>query len=322
MSPPTEVLYITGSGRSGSTMLSRLLGEVDGVVNVGEAASHYFKKSTPVPCGCGASVRDCLFWKRIPINRRAQEFGHQFLRIRHITKLALADHTSGSKVRNLVLSMHDLYRTIAEKTGARVVVDTSKNPAVAYALSRTPGVRLSVIHLIRAPQGVADSWRRPKGYLSPAPAWRVSLKWTLVNPFAELIAGWQPAHHWTIRYEDLTENPRMFVEAIAAAVLGGPADCSFLQGNRAAVRAQHILAGNPDKLERSDVVIEKRHPVLPRRTSFVVSLLTFPLTLRYGYIWPCTPWLAPVRLSFAYDFQKRRDIPLSSGRQTASLPRL
>jgi hypothetical protein len=298
-------------------MLSRLLGEIEGFVNVGEAALHFFMKCPPLPCGCGAMVEDCAFWKDIPANHRVREFGQEFFRARHLARLAFRDHTSSSKARNLILSMRDLYQSIAKNAGAKVVVDSSKDPAVPYVLSRLPGIRLSVIHLIRAPQGVADSWRRPKGYLSTAPAWRVSLKWALVNPFAELIARRQPAHHWTIRYEDLIENPKMFVEAIAAAVLGHPADCSFLQGNRAAVGVQHILAGNPDKLERSDFVIEKRDPVLPRTTDFLVSLLTFPLMLRYGYIFQSAPWLAPIRFPFAYEFVGPRDIPLAPERQIA-----
>jgi hypothetical protein len=302
-------------------MLSRLLGEIEGFVNVGEAALHFFMKCPPIPCGCGASVRDCSFWKDIPVNRGIQEFGHEFFRMRHIAKVALADHALSSEARNLISSMRDTYQSIANNAGAKVVVDSSKNPAVACALSLVPGVRLSVIHLIRAPQGVADSWLRPKGYLSVAPAWRVSLQWALVNPLAELIAWWQPVHHWTIRYEDLTENPRMFVEAIAAEVLGRPTACSFLQGNKAAVKVQHILAGNPDKLERSDVVIEQRHPVLPPRTNFLVSLLTFPLMLRYGYIFQRTPWLAPIRFPFTYGFVGSRNVPLAPERQVVSLPR-
>jgi hypothetical protein len=298
-------------------MLSRLLGEIDGFVNVGEAALHFFMKCPPIPCGCGARVEDCSFWKDIPADRRVQEFGQEFFRARHIAKLAFAHHTSSSEARNLMLSMRDLYQCIAEKTGARVIVDSSKNPVVAYALSRVPGVRLSVIHLIRAPQAVADSWRRPKGYLPMAPAWRVALSWALINSFAELIDGWHPAHHWTIRYEDLTENPKMFVEAIAAEVLGRPVACSFLQGNRATIKVQHILAGNPDKLEHSDLVIEKRIPVLPRRTNFIVSLLTFPLTLRYGYLWPRTPWLAWI---LACELRENRNPSLNPEGQLVSLP--
>jgi hypothetical protein len=301
-------------------MLSRLLGEIEGFVNVGEAALHFFMKCPPIPCGCGAKVEDCSFWKDIPADRGVQEFGQEFFRARHVAKLALTERHSSSQVRSLILSMRDLYRSIAEKTGAKVVVDSSKNPAVPYLLSTVPGIELSVIHLIRAPQGVADSWRRPKGYLSMTPAWRVSLKWTLVNPFAESIAWWQPAHLWTIRYEDLIESPKMFVEAIAATVLGHPADCSFLQGNRAAVGVQHILAGNPDKLVRSDFVIEKRDPVLPRPTSFLVSLLTFPLMLRYGYIFQGAPWLAPIRFPFAYEFVGNRIALLPPEQQSVSFP--
>lgn len=300
-------------------MLSRLLGEIEGFVNVGEAALHFFMRCPPIPCGCGSSVQDCSFWKDIPSNPRGRGSGQEFFRARQLAKLAFADRHS-PEVRDLMLSMRGLYQAITESTGATVVVDSSKNPAVPCLLSRVPGVRLSVIHLIRAPQGVAASWRRPKGYLSMAPAWRVSLKWALVNPVAESIAWWQPAHHWTIRYEDLTEDPKMFVEAIAAAILGHRTDCSFLQGNRAAVRVQHILAGNPDKLERSGLVIEKRDPALPRGTNFLVSLLTFPLMLRYGYIFQNAPRLTPIRFPFAYEFMGSSNARPAPERPIISLP--
>jgi hypothetical protein len=37
-----KILYIAGATRSGSTLLSRLLGEIDGFINVGEALRWLF----------------------------------------------------------------------------------------------------------------------------------------------------------------------------------------------------------------------------------------------------------------------------------------
>lgn len=214
--------------------------------------------------------------------------------------------------------MRDLYRSIAQKTGAEAIIDCSKNPARAYALSRAPGVRLSVVHLIRSPHGVAASRRRRKSYLFQVPAWRAALSWNFINPFTELMMASQPAQHWRLRYEDLAENPRRFVEAIAATILGHPADCSFLRGNRATVRTQHMLAGNPDVFDGSGaVVVEKRNSVLPPIAKFAVSAVTFPLAVRYGYLWPRAWWLAPARLPFSYEFLPPQDISPCSEPQFA-----
>lgn len=303
-----DILYIAGSGRCGSTLLSRLLGEIDGFINVGEAALHFFRRCPSIPCGCGEEVKDCLFWKDIPVNPAAQEVGHQFLRASHVMNLAFRRQTRSSKERSLTLSMRDLYRSIAEKTGATVIVDSSKNPAVACALSRAPGIRLSVVHLIRSPQGVAGSCREPKGFLAKVPAWRAALKWTFMNSFAEFITRKNPAHHWRIRYEDFIENPGAFLEAIATDILGRPVECPFLHGNEAVVQVQHILAGNPDKFEHSRLVIEKRKlRALSPGTNLLVSLLTFPLLVRYGYILGRISWLAQWRFLFDYRFLDRNE---------------
>lgn len=321
MAQPIQVLYIAGSGRSGSTLLSRLLGQVEGIVNVGQAAFHYFGKCPPIPCGCGEQVEDCRFWRDIPADSELQKFGQEFFRKRHFAKFAPTNYAASTKARELIFSMGDLYRSIAEKTGAEAIVDCSKNPARAYALSRAPGVRLWVVHLIRSPYGVASSWSQAKSYLSQIPAWRAALSWNFINLFTELLAGPRLVGQWTIRYEDLIAKPRMFVEAIASAVLGRGADCSFLQGHRVTMKTQHMLAGNPDVFQGSELIIEERHAVLPSRTNLAVLAITFPLALRYGYIWPHASWLAPIRFPFNYELLKAKDAPPSSKRQIVSLPR-
>jgi hypothetical protein len=299
MGPPVHVLYIAGSGRSGSTLLSRLLGEVGGMVNVGQAAFHYAGQCPPIPCGCGVAPHQCEFWKDIPANPQLQELGQEFFRKRHFARLAFADYMGNPKARELMFALRELYQSLRRKTGAEVIVDCSKNPARAYMLARTPGVRLLVVHLIRSPYGVAASWREPKEYLFHVPAWRAALSWNFIQASSELMFRRRPVHHWVIRYEDLVESPGVFVEAIATAVLGRPVDCSFLQGNRAKLKVQHMLAGNPDVFQGSDLLIERREPALSVGARLVVSAITFPIALRYGYACPGASWLASTRFPFA-----------------------
>ena len=52
-----KVLYIVGVGRSGSTLLERMLGAVPGSVNAGELNAIFSRVATQDQrCGCGAAV--------------------------------------------------------------------------------------------------------------------------------------------------------------------------------------------------------------------------------------------------------------------------
>ena len=60
-SAPTRVLYIAGSGRSGTNFLGHILGQVEGFAFIGEAM--YGGESLATRrCGCGAALADCPFW--------------------------------------------------------------------------------------------------------------------------------------------------------------------------------------------------------------------------------------------------------------------
>src|SRR5580693_3305837 len=63
--PPT-VIYIAGSGRSGSTLLERVLGEMPDFVNVGELIDLFRRTAARGErCGCGLAFADCPFWKGV-----------------------------------------------------------------------------------------------------------------------------------------------------------------------------------------------------------------------------------------------------------------
>ena len=63
---PVRVLFIGGLGRSGSTLLDRMLGRLNDVCSVGELV-HLWERGLKENnrCGCGERFGDCPFWRRV-----------------------------------------------------------------------------------------------------------------------------------------------------------------------------------------------------------------------------------------------------------------
>ena len=55
-------LMISGSGRSGTTILSVLLSQGEAVMNIGQLRDVWAGWAQDVPCTCAKSLADCAFW--------------------------------------------------------------------------------------------------------------------------------------------------------------------------------------------------------------------------------------------------------------------
>jgi len=63
---PARLVYIAGSGRSGSTLIERALGAAPRWVNVGELIELFRKPTVAVElCGCGEPFEECQFWSTV-----------------------------------------------------------------------------------------------------------------------------------------------------------------------------------------------------------------------------------------------------------------
>ncbi|MDQ3927328.1 MAG: hypothetical protein M3272_10185, partial [Actinomycetota bacterium] len=61
-----KVLYIAGFGRSGSTLLGNVLGQVDDFVSVGEIRNIWLHGLIQNKvCGCGAPFKECEMWQPV-----------------------------------------------------------------------------------------------------------------------------------------------------------------------------------------------------------------------------------------------------------------
>src|SRR5579859_4585308 len=134
------VVYIAGSGRSGSTLLERALGGTPGFTNVGELIDLYRRTAVHGErCGCGQAFAECPFWSRVgdrafggwPEHRlmAVHQLQEKVARQRHMPRLLampLAGHRFRADVAAYGASYARLYGAIAVEAGVACVVDASK----------------------------------------------------------------------------------------------------------------------------------------------------------------------------------------------------
>jgi Sulfotransferase family len=312
--PGPTVIFIAGSGHSGSTLLERILGAMPGLVNVGELYNLYRRHDAPHQerCGCGELLAECPFWSKVCQHvygdddwdsehlasvRRLQR---RMARQRHIPQL-LAPSLAGRSFRQDVARYGETYTTlyqgIAAAAGASCVVDASKWPPQALALSRA-GLDVRVIHLIRDARGVAYSLskrgvRRPHavdGVTEMMHRKTVASASGWVARQTELsVMGRCGVREVRMRYDDLVSAPGNAVER-ALTGLGvpySPADLGHIGADRVMVGASHGIAGNPGRFVSGEITLradETWRQQMPSRDRRLVTAITLPLMVRYGWL--------------------------------------
>ncbi len=296
-----KVLFLVGKGRSGTTLLDIALSSLDGFFGCGEL--HFIWQETEDrKCGCGKRVGDCPVWSGVLAdiatgNRLARmaEWHDAVHSWRNLARLLRArpSRIKWPPLAAYVSTQGLLYETIARRTGARVLVDSSKWPMSPGALGLIPGIEPYVVQLVRDPRAVAFSWQRTKvlhdtmtpRHMPRFGPFHSSASWTLRNLVAGRVRRRRPERSLLLRYEDFTADPRAALEALVGLV-GEDSGLEILDGNTLTVAQNHTVAGNPNRLATGEVQIrpdtawQRELPAGKRR---LVSALTFPLMRRYGY---------------------------------------
>jgi hypothetical protein len=310
------VLYVGGLGRSGSTLIERVIGQVPGVCAVGELV-HLWERGVTEDerCGCGEPFSRCPFWQQvgkaafggwdgIDVSRvgalRARVDRNRFIpalarrRLRPQTRRLLAEYTS---------YYARVYAAVAGVSGCDLVVDSSKHASLAFCLREAPDVDLRVLHLVRDSRAVAYSWsrqvRRPDtdrpSYMtrySPATA---AMQWNIQNAAFGLLAR-TGVPVMRLRYEDFTAGPELALRRVAGFA-GLPAQDSYPfltagggPSGAAPVSARldggHSVSGNPMRFTTGPVPVrpdEQWRTRMPRAQQRAVTALTWPLMAGYGY---------------------------------------
>jgi sulfotransferase family protein len=309
VSEAVPVLFLGGQARSGSTLLDRALGQVAGFCSVGEVR-YLFRRGLADNelCGCGTPLRSCDFWTRVGVEAFGGwdriDLGELLWLQREVDvpsriPLLLAPQMNPSYARLLRRYGEYLQHTfvgIRRASGADVIVDSTMSPPYALVLRQVSGIDLRVVHLVRDARGVAYSSAkrvaRPEttsatDYMPVYRPREAAARWMLANGVFENLARSVPTIR--VRYEQFVAEPQSELRRIAshAGVDLAPDTLDFVGQGSLELGVGHTAAGNPMRFETGRVMLredERWRTVMDRGQQRLVTALTWPLLLRYGYL--------------------------------------
>lgn len=307
-----RVLFIGGLGRSGSTLLERILCELPGVCAMGEVVHLWQRGLTDDErCGCGEAFSRCPFWRDVgeaAFGGWARLDAAEFLalkdsvdRTRFVPRLAGPALTPGMRAR--VGRYDDAYRRLyaaaGDVSGCGVLVDSSKHISLACCLRWSEAIDLRVLHVVRDARAVAYSWSKTVGrpeatsgsaegaYMARWPPAKTALHWNAQNLGFGLLAR-RGVRTLRVRYEDFVRAPAATLREVAVfAGLAESVELPFDGDSAVRLSPNHQVAGNPMRFRTGRVELradEAWRTELGAASRRLVTGLTLPLLARYGYL--------------------------------------
>ncbi len=271
-----KVIYIAGCGRSGSTLLGRMLGQLDGGLYVGEMRKLWTWCFEPGwLCSCGDAFRDCSFWEKVfglayggwdvVPHQRAVLIQQKIDRARYLPFLLSksGNRLLKTRIHSLTEILQPLYDAIKTVSGAEFIVDASKDPTYAMILASMRNIDLRVVHLVRHPCGVVWSMMKKRRredvqggtiYMGGSTLWKAAAYWTVWNRvfMHQIFSG-----ALVIRYEDVVEAPRdMLARIMEFAGFPALTEVPFITGGRELLLPHdHSASGNPMRVAGGRLVL-------------------------------------------------------------------
>jgi len=299
------------ASRSGSTVLCNILGQAAGAFGLGEL--HRLWDSAALPsrmCSCGETVLNCPVWSQVlracygsaeadalrPTFTEIERHRDGCTRVRHTLPAArLMAPSLAQHLRAYRQALEAIYAALGAVTGCRVVVDASKLPAYAHALL---GCRLDVriLFLVRDARATAYSWQRRKSttvrgrtFTTAQYSWAASAReWLITNWAAERLArALPPDRLLRVRYEDLMQQPQPALQRIARWAGLAEDSLPFIAPDQVRLSTAHLIAGNQNRFRTGEVALrpdDEWSAAMPLGAKRWVTLLTWPLLRRYGYL--------------------------------------
>lgn len=264
-----RLIYILGSGRCGSAVLSGVLGSYLGVFPTGEL--HWLvPRATDYSefCACKKPVPACPFWSRVLSELRRSFDLDQFLRDSSrferypafpttVLKQLLHDRSLRGHLANLAT----MVRVITDQAGMLVVSDASKHPVRGWLFASLPDpdIEVKFLHIVRDGRSVVRSWSEdppmpnrvwdhPASGPGPDPEWFRASSWTLSNLLSSLLGFLQSRRYLRVRYEDLVHDPSTTLARIVRFLDLENEGSRVADWSNRSLSFGHMVAGNRVRL--------------------------------------------------------------------------
>ena len=282
---PVRVLYLAGSGRSGSTLVTTVLGQLPGFFAAGELRYLWRRGILENrPCGCGSPVADCPLWARVRADLTDADPGRDRRPVGPAAAAARTARTAAPPAAGAAAGRGPPRRR------ARWPGSTPRSPSTPWPAGRTassstpPSCRRTgpcsaacpastctscTWCATRAPPrtpGVADApldGRADDQLMSRPPVGKAALLWLVWNTATVRLWGGRrraPGRYLRVRYEDFVADPAGVTARIAGFVGATPDELPFPTPATVRLAPTHSVAGNPSRHRTGlvDVVADTR----------------------------------------------------------------
>jgi hypothetical protein len=257
-------------------------------------------------CSCSQPARECEIWREV-IDRIEKSVSadqiRQMSELRSQTRVGsrlawmASQWVPNLKSGSLQLARDlttQLYQTVADVTGAKLIVDSSKFSYVARLIAQIDMLDLHLIHLVRDPRAVAHSWKRKKRIPDPAqelfiPQFGIissTLRWIERNYSAARVGKGNPARYSVLSYESFITKPQTSLARAWRESGLMNSGISLPELDDLSMPANHAIWGNPSRFEVGPVNLKVDDAWKDEQSSWhsmVISLLALPGLMKYGY---------------------------------------
>jgi Sulfotransferase family len=306
MMEKVRIVYVAGSGRSGSTVLGQVLGAIPNWAFCGELRQGFSILAANNVCGCGAPAQACDFWRAV-VEHAFDGFDRDMIeRASYLTqRVSLHRHSlvhlSPLKAPAFVRETAEyadivtrVYQGIRSVSGCDVIVDSSKIPSYYFILKQADQLDIKVAHIVRDSRAVVYSNQRKK--YDPSNTWGreyllqqglalTAVAWNLKNAFISSAIA-RGDESVLLRYEDFVAAPdkalRQVVDLVDPEQSPPP-----IRGGQLEVGTQHTLGGNPVKFRTGPVQLrldDEWQSMMGQGHRVLVTGLTWPMIAAYGYL--------------------------------------
>lgn len=210
-----EILYIMGTGRSGTTILEILLANNPGFSGVGEV-KHIFRDGflRDLPCGCGRATHRCELWSAVLHSTKwtpphCAHLARELADLESHQRFALTwAGWSAHRIEAYAAANRELFASVARARRCRIVVDSSKFAGRALLLARSFPHNVKVLCITRSAEGILSAFKkqndeeqRPKGTLA------VAAYYLYVLLCMRIVKSELGDRCCAIRFEDLQNDP-------------------------------------------------------------------------------------------------------------------
>lgn len=219
------IIYIIGSGRSGTTLLDVILGNADDIFSAGEL--NRYPDENGIQTGLQNQPERTVFWRGF-----AEEFQEKYNY--DLSKQAKInreiEYHSGWLKRAVGRLDQEVYKDYQEftqnffqllfdKTEENIIVDSSKYPGRAFALADSLPYRICYLYIKRNPIGVVDSFAKTDMFIKTKNWSSANAYYLSVNHLCKLAIRKLRKNHEVheVMYEDLIAEPEKILDGIQNA---------------------------------------------------------------------------------------------------------